>query len=415
MRERFTESVPENGLEAALKKRKNFFEKLADSPYKWVLMSVLALEQQACAGLPRQVGWIALEPNASGGVDAEIKYGQQGTGMDYVPRSSREAIVVDAMRGLQREQEGPESPSPQSVSYIGPRAYLEFIPPNVRPSFDKIPEGFNGKDIQNIFAVAHGTPRDLMRRISDRSRTGNDRLDNIMRTSIRPEEIQQERLVVANRAFNLLLPNLPDRRWGVRMEWKDVQALVPEQGRMLTVSCRISPWAAPSSESADARITSGHMLEHEVLSDDQEVWANLGGDVLYFSTTEKSVRFPQTPAQAAFAGTPIKLDNWNAVRNQRISLVRRLEALSSPDFSVSQQVRARNKAEAARLQIDISKLTDMLDAAYMNARLNGLNMALSKMSPLIRDNEIRFYFRMNDQAESLQVIAILDDPDISKI
>lgn len=413
MPERPFESSPEASLTDAKKRRQNLIERLKDSPWKWALMAVMALESQGCA-LPKQVGWIALEPNATGGMDSDIKYGQQGTGMDYLPRSAREAAAVDAMRGQQREQEGPESPLPRSASYIGPRAYLEFIPPEVKPSIDQIPEGFDSSDPNNIFAVTHGTPRDLLRRIAARNRSDSARLDNVMRTSIRPEEILAERQAVANRAIKLLLPHVPDRKWGVRLEWQDVQRQDPEQGKILNISCRTSPWAAPSRESASLRPTPGHQLEHDVLSDNQTVWANMGGDDLYFSP-EMSHQFPQRPAQAAFTAKPIKLEHWGQAQTRLAELKKELNALPKTEQGMNKPEIVRHRAKVAILKDEITGITRSLDAAFSEAKMEGINATLAKFLPLIKNNEIRFYVRFNDQTESLQVIAIIDDPDISKI
>ncbi|MBI5654075.1 hypothetical protein HZC53_00245 [Candidatus Uhrbacteria bacterium] len=413
MPERSFESSPEISLADAQSRRKGLIEKLSNSPWKWALMAVMALESQGCA-MPKQVGWLALEPNATGGMDYDIKYGQQGTGQDYVPRSAREATVVDASRGMHRQQQGPETPLPPSATYAGPRAYLEFIPPNARPSIDQVPEGFDGSNPQNFFAVTHGTPRDLLRRMAARGQSDSARLDNVMRTSIRPEEIRNERQAVAARAVNLLLPHLPDRKWGIRMEWQDVQHQDPEQGKLLTISCRTSPWAAPSRESASRRPAPGHQLEHDVLSDNQTVWANMGGAELYFSP-EKSSQFPQRPAQAAFASKPIKLVNWNQAQARLTEAKTELAALPKTETSMSRPEVVRHRAKVAELNKQIADLNRLMDSAFNESRLEGIRVTMGKMLPLIKDNEIRFYVRLDERSESMQVIAVIDDPDISKI
>ncbi|MFA5184954.1 MAG: hypothetical protein WC551_00505 [Patescibacteria group bacterium] len=424
------ESPVESGLEGARGRRKKLMEKLVDSPWKWALMAVMALENQGCAELPRQFGWLGLEPQKGATMEWDVGYRGQST-QEIQPGSEREAATVQGSRGPGREQ----------VAYTGPRAYLEFGPPVARPDIDHLPEGFDGSNPDSIFAVAHGQPRNRRMAVTvDDPRllrfgqplvvqedveaqkrmkaqpgvSDEERLKDVMRTTIKPLDIYIEREEVAARAVKMLLPKMSDRRWGVRLEWQEVQR--PEQGQTpkLIISCRTSPWAAPAVESASNKPVTGHSLEHDVLSNNQAVWANLGGKELYFSP-EKSGRFPLRPAQAAFVSKPIVLEQWNQAQALLAESKRQLAALPKSEVSMSPPEIVRHRAKKAELQSEITRLTNLIDTSFNNARLSGIGETLVKFIPLIHDNELRFYIRFDEAHETLRIIAVLDDPDTSKL
>ena len=456
----FKEGKPKEGgaverphkLSEALKRRRSFYDKIAKSPWTWTALAVLALENEGCAAMGKVLRYAALEPDGSR-MRYDYNVGFEGPGGSPLAMGSdAEARAFEDSRGINRAQIGPGGAGLPPTTWYGPRASLEFFPRRSIATIPQIPEGFYDPAIAKAikegrmaapppgfislpptverpgmpFAVVHGSPRARtmtvtvpdkrpwhfgtvteQRDVETESRvmprpgvSDEERLQEALRHTIRPEEMRQERAHMAARGLSFILPRL-GKETGIRLEWLERRRTDQEHRQNITLSCRLSPWGSPSHEAASQQPERGQTLEHEILSDSKKIEAN---ELVYSS--ERSADYPQRPAQVALATEPTVIRGYLEKQIAYRQLLRQLSDL--PDKS------GANAQAAAKLGEGLRQLQNELDAMYATTKIRSMAAALSGILPQIQNNDVRLYVRWDPTRASMQVFAFLDNPVVPK-
>ncbi len=359
-------------LREALKRRKAFFDKLAKSPWSWAAAAVMALENQGCSvSLPRQVGWLALEPDAS-----SVKW---SVGVGSTQRGAEQTSVGNL---------------PQAANQ-GLSVGLEFAPPRGKPTIEQTPEGVKGDIV-----VVHAVPADqsieqkLMPRAGE---TAQQRLNRVMQHKIKPEDIAKEKAKMVERGLLMFMPQLNGKQDGIKIEMVERRGSDTAESESHKLSSRMSPLKAPAQESRLQKAQLGHKLEHEMLADAYAMEAM----EIYFST-ERSSRYSDRLAQAALETEPMVLRGYAEAHRLLIDL--RIQLLGLKD------AQSANRKTAEQLQTNIQELEQRLENVFELARARSIESAVGKLLPLTQNNELRLYVRWEEDSGTLQVLAVLDDP-----